>query len=400
MDSGEESGLFRNKIRLTSMSLLISFTLAGISSQIGLLVNPISEAFKVEPTVAAAQFSWLNGGVLVGNILAMGAFNFFRMRNVVMVCYATLIAAASGLYVSSAFYSLALFFSVIGIAAGIGVCASSTIIAQLWQKKQRHTLLVAQDALFNSGGIVFPLVIGVLLARQFDWSWSFLTIAIVAVIILALAWFSDFNFDGRSDTKVEGGIEWPVGLTIAGISLFLALVSLVSITIWLPSYVENQFGVVPDESAGIISKIYLAALIGSLLSTIIVMKVRIQYFIAVIVSIGCISVYLFSKATSFDTITWLAYAYGLAIAALYHSFIAWGLGYVKEPNYRHVSFLYICPGVGGTVAPYLSSKIVAGSSIASVFVVCSILYGSILIAILMLSGLNKKSEAKDTGAEY
>ena len=53
-----------NRTLLTAVSLLISFTLGGLSAQIGLLVSPIAAAFGLTQTVAAAQFSWLTGGIL------------------------------------------------------------------------------------------------------------------------------------------------------------------------------------------------------------------------------------------------------------------------------------------------------------------------------------------------
>ena len=63
-----------DKLRLTLLSVLISLTLGAHNGQIGLLVKPISEFFGVPLTVAAAQFSWLNGGILFGNLIAIGVF--------------------------------------------------------------------------------------------------------------------------------------------------------------------------------------------------------------------------------------------------------------------------------------------------------------------------------------
>ena len=80
-----------------------------------------------------------------------------------------------------------------------------------------------------------------------------------------------------------------------------------------------------------------------------------------------------------------SHAYGLAIAAVYHSFIAWGLSFTKNANYRHVTFLYICPGLGGAIAPVFSSRVVAQFGIEWAFYVASILYGLVLAAVLLQS---------------
>jgi TsgA-like MFS transporter len=385
-----ESGLSMNRLSLTSMCLLISFTLGGISSQIGLLVSPVAEAFDLTQTVAAAQFSWLTGGVLAGNVLAIPALRYFKIKYVVACCYVVLIACSVGLHAISVFQFVPFFFSVIGLTAGIGVCAASTIIAQIWQARKRQSVLVAQDAFFNSGGVAFPAAIGFLLAHRFAWSWGFLNIAVIGVVIVLLASASRFDFAQQSQSGESSPSDWPLGLLVAGACLFSIIVCFVTITVWLPTHVENTFGAFPDEAAVVISKIFLSALVGSLLFTIVVMKVSIQHFIAVVVFIGCVSAFLFVKVTSISALTIVAYAYGLAIAAVYHSFIAWGLSYTKQPNYKHVTFLYICPGIGGTIAPFASSKVVENFSISTAFVGCSILYGVVLVTVMTLSAYDTR----------
>jgi TsgA-like MFS transporter len=378
------SGLSMNRLSLTSMCLLISFTLGGISSQIGLLVSPIAEAFDLTQTVAAAQFSWLTGGILAGNILAAPTLRFFNIRYVVACCYGVLIACSIGLHSISVFHFVPFFFSIIGLSAGIGVCAASTIIAQIWQANHRQSVLVAQDAFFNSGGMAFPAAIGFLLARHFAWSWGYLNIALIGVVIVFLASVSRFDLAQQSQPGESSSSDWPLGLLVAGACLFAIIVCFVTITIWLPTHMTNTFGASPDEAAVVISKIFLSALVGSLLFTIIVMKVSIQRFIAVVVLMGSVSTFLFVKVSSINTLTIVAYAYGLAIAAVYHSFIAWGLSYTKQPNYKHVTFLYVCPGIGGTIAPFASSKVVETFSISTAFLGCSFLYGAVLVAVVTL----------------
>jgi MFS family permease len=380
----EEAGSPINRLLLTLMSLLISFTLGGLSSQIGLLVSPIAEAFDLAQTTAAAQFSWLTGGILAGNVLAAPVLRYFNIRYVVACCYVVLIACSICLHTVSTFLLVPVFFSVIGIAAGIGVVAASTIIAQIWQARQRQGVLVGQDAFFNSGGMVFPALIGFLLGHQFAWSWGFLNVAVVGVVIVVLAAVSRFGPAQRSESGEPSASDWPLGLLVAGACLFLIIVCFVTITVWLPIHAEGAFEASPEETAGVISKIFLTAFIGSFLFAFVVMRVAIQRFIAAVVSIGCICAYLFVKVGSVNDLGIVALAYGFAIAAVYHSFIAWGLSYTKMPNFKHVTFLYVCPGFGGTVAPFASSKIVEYSSISAAFYVCSMLYFVVLIAVVAL----------------
>jgi len=372
------------RLSLTSMSLLISFTLGGLSSQIGLLVSPIAGSFNIAQTTAAAQFSWLTGGILAGNVLAAPALRYFNIRYVVASCYLVLIACSIGLHAVPTFVLVPVFFSIIGTTAGIGVVAVSTIIAQIWQDRQRQSVLVAQDALFNSGGMAFPALIGLLLGRHFAWSWGFLNIAVVGAVIVVLAAASRYDSIQKPKPGEPSASEWPLGLLVAGACLFSIIVCFVTIIVWLPIHAEGAFTASREAAAGVISKIFLTAFLGSFLFVFVVMKVIIQRFITVVVLIGCICAYLFVKAGSISNLGVVALAYGFAIAAVYHSFIAWGLSYTKRPNYQHVTFLYVCPGVGGTIAPYMSSKIVENLGISWAFYWSSILYGVVLVAVVVL----------------
>jgi TsgA-like MFS transporter len=375
-----------NQWALTAMCLLISFTLGGLSSQIGVLVNPLAEAFGLSQTDAAAQFSWLTGGILAGNVLAIPLLRRFNMRRVVAWCYLLLIGCTLGLHATSIFVLVPVSLTVIGASAGIGVCAASTIIAQIWEGKRRQSALVAQDAFFNSGGMVFPAAAGFVLSRSLGWSWGFVNVAVIGAVIVGLALVTRFSGTG----EVESGAgdirtRWPIGLWIAGASLFTIIVCFVTVTIWLPVFVQETFNVSSEAASLVISKIFVSAFFGSIFFTFVVLKLAIHRFIAGVVSIGCVASAFFVQVDSFEAITNVAFAYGLAIAAVYHSFIAWGLSFTENPNYRQVTFLYICPGFGGAIAPVFSSRIVEQFGIEWAFYVASFLYALVLAAVVLLS---------------
>jgi MFS transporter, TsgA protein len=373
-----------NKICLTVVSLLISFTLAGFGTQIGLLIKPMANQFNVALTVASSQFSWYLGGILLGNLLSLIIFRYFKIKWVVIVCYALIILAALGMHASITFMFVPMFLCVMGVALGVGVCASSTIITEIWPQRQRGSVLVSQDALFNSGGMVFPFVTASLLAGHYAWSWGYLVVAMVTLLIIVLSLIAKFDFDVHQETSHRGKTEWNLGITIAGISLFLGLICSFTPVIWLPVFLEEKFSVSAELAATAVPKIYLAGLIGSVLSAFIVLKVKLQYFLMTVVVIGCASAVMFTRAPSMEWISITAYAFGLAIAALYHSFLAWGLSYIKNPHYQHVTFMYICGGIGGTLAPYVSSLIVDRFGIPAVFISCAFLYGVILLMMLAM----------------
>lgn len=384
--------MLTNKIRLTAVSLLISFTLAGFGTQIGLLIKPMAEQFDVAVTMASTQFSWYLGGILAGNLLSMVTFRYFNIKWVVVCCYAVVVVTALGLHLSASFNVIPFFLGLLGIACGVGVCASSTIIAELWSAKQRSAVLVSQDALFNSGGMLFPFITATLLAEQFSWSLGYVVVASVTLLIIVIALLSTFDLTVHQADDSNKKMQWHIGLSVAGFSLFLALICSLTPVIWLPVFLEEKFGVTAQVAAQAIPKIYLAALIGSVLSAFAMVRVSVQRFLLVVVMVGGGSVLLFTLVPAMTWMSITAYAFGVAIAALYHSFMAWGLSYIEKPGYQHVTFMYVCGGIGGTVAPYISSKIVDWYGVAIVFIGCAFLY-VVILAMMLGMQLTRKSRA-------
>ena len=154
---------FGNKLTLTSACLLTNLILAGFMVQIGLLTEPISRTFDVEITYAAKQFSFLYGGYFAGSIIAFFILDYVSIRVALLTNCVIIILSTVVLYILKSVVLLPLIFAVIGIMGGIAACIAGTIISIIWQKKFRDSLLLAQDASFNLGGSLYPLLTAIIL---------------------------------------------------------------------------------------------------------------------------------------------------------------------------------------------------------------------------------------------
>jgi len=381
--SGQKStqNMSWNKFTLTLLSLLSSFTIAGFGSQIGLLVAPMAGHFDISITEAAAQFSWLLTGVLIGNFLALFVFRYVKIKWLVVLSYGLVVA---GVLATQDTRSLALAsagLTLAGIASGIGVCAATTIIAAIWHEEKRGSILVGQDAFYNGGGIFFPIVATFLLSQNLDWNVGYVAVAVVALIIMLLALIANFDFAAVPEDTAQEKTEWHLGTTLSGLCLMLVLMCSLFPIIWLPEYLKEAFGLSTEEASTIIPSIFWAALAGSIASALIVLKMPIRIFIILAVILGAAASLLFAFASSVPVIELSAYVFGVAIAAVYHSFIAYALGFVKRSNYLHVTYMYLCGGIGGALAPVLSSWLVESGGIASVFLFGAALYAAVLVMI-------------------
>lgn len=91
-----------------------------------------------------------------------------------------------------------------------------------------------------------------------------------------------------------------------------------------PLFVKNKFGIPFEEAGNIITQYWGAALVGALVSTVIVSRVRIHYFLLSIILLACVITTIIVTKENILGLDYLAYSYGFVCAALYNSFIAYG----------------------------------------------------------------------------
>ena len=214
---------FGNKLTLTSACLLTNLILAGFMVQIGLLTEPISRTFDVEITYAAKQFSFLYGGYFAGSIIAFFILDYVSIRVALLTNCVIIILSTVVLYILKSVVLLPLIFAVIGIMGGIAACIAGTIISIIWQKKFRDSLLLAQDASFNLGGSLYPLLTAIILTRDMPWTVSYLVVAAGLIVVIFFVLISTFDSDVKpiKEQKDDLAVEWNAGVIAAGLALFL-----------------------------------------------------------------------------------------------------------------------------------------------------------------------------------
>jgi TsgA-like MFS transporter len=86
-------------------------------------------------------------------------------------------------------------------------------------------------------------------------------------------------------------------------------------------------------------------LVGALVSTVIVSRVRIHYFLLSIILLACVITTIIVTKDNISGLDYLAYSYGF-VCALYNSFIAYGVSFVKRASSQNVSYILISGSAG------------------------------------------------------
>lgn len=386
----------KNKITLTAISFLANFIMAGFATQFGMLVEPLANTFEANVNEVASIFSLLNGGALAGTIAAFFLIEKVGIKRMTVLCYGAIAAAALSLYVAPSLFIVMLGMTVIGFCGGVGLCIAGTIVVSVWKDKIQSTMLVVQDATFNIAGVVFPLITTYALTNAMNWSISYLSVGVVALATMFVALLTNFNqCGGESGPEQEAKSEWNFGIISGGVGLFLGMLALYTFLTWAPMFVKEKFDIPFEQAGNIITQYWSAALVGALVSTVIVSRMKIQTFLLTIISVAMVITSVIVTTDKLEWLSYLTYGYGFACAALYNAFIAYGVSFVRNATSKNVSYILISGSAGAMFSPAISSVMESVVGLQTVMYAIPVIY-AVVVAMLVVSMKFKTVEQTQT----
>jgi len=385
------TGFSINTFKTIIICVIASFLIAGFLNPIGQISSPVAEAFGIPVTVAVARFGYYTVGVFAGYILSFYLFDAIKIKTALIVGYSSVAVAVAALYLleSSLVFTVSLF--IIGVLISVQVCGASTLVSWIWSGKQRQTMLIAQDAMFNGGGIVFTAMTTWFLANKFHWASTYVVVAGVALVIVIIA--ATTNIREKHDSISGAGIEtsWNTGIVAVGGSVLLFMVAKISIFIWVPQYAMQTFDASIEQSGRLMTNIFTGAFTASLLGTYVVSKVRIEYFLIAMLSIGATGVWLMLSATDINSVLITGYIVGASVGATFNGYMAFGLSFVRTPTHKNVAYVLLAGGVGAAIAPWFSSTVVESTgAVGDALRACLGIQGVVLISVVLLTIFGRK----------
>ena len=351
----------RNRAQLMVVCQLATFIISGVVTTIGLIVPAAAAHFGVDVTQMAAQFTWFTGAGLVGQLCAFVVFDHFSIKHVLLASHFACGAALLGIHYTVHFELLSIWFVVFGMGISTAICGSSTLITQLWQGRMQQAAIVAQDAMFNGGGVIFAALAAALLARSWPFSSTYLITAGIIAAILVLISISRFNenLSPASPTPQTVKTEWNPRIVLLGIALLLFMLAKITIFIWAPQYVTEHFSAAPTVAGTFMSNIFVTALIGSIAGTWLVTRIKVSYLVYGFAGLSLLSASLITQLQTLDGVLALAFVYGLSVSATFNAFVALSLTQVHLPTHRNIAYMLLMSSLGSALAPLVSSQIVA-----------------------------------------
>ena len=381
-----------NQTRLMLIPLLATLIMAGFVTTVGLVTEPASQHYGVSITDVASQFSWLTAGVFIGGILAFFVFDYVVIKQVVIGSYTLAVGLIFWLHLSDSYLLLPILLGLIGVFFAIVGCAGVTIITQQWRGHKSQMVMVAQDAMFNGGGIAFSALVTWFLVNAFGWTSAYLVVTVLLGVVALLAAASSFDPVVEKEKSESDAVGmWNAGIVIVGMSLLLFMVAKISIFVWAPQFIQQTFSTGPEVAGQFMGNVFVAAFIGSLFGTWAASKIPVRYLLYGFVTVSLLAVLAMSIVESVSMIMILGYCYGVSVSATFNSYVAFGLSFVDNPTHKNVVYLQLMSGFGSSLAPFISSLIVqeTGSTLAAIEFSFAILVGVALT--LVVSNLLHRS---------
>ncbi|MBL4682684.1 MAG: MFS transporter [Pseudomonadales bacterium] len=381
-------------MRIILVCIFASFVISGLLNPIGLISGPISEAFNISLTDVVTRFGYFTFGAFGGYILSFIAFDYIRLKVIVVTGYLLLSLTIVVFYLFNDLMSYCLFL--IGVFISLEVCAASTLASWTWTGKPRQTVLIGQDAMFNGGGIIFTALTTYLLVENYHWGTTYLIVAGVAIFVAILALTSDIK-EVNSESEISIQTTWNIGILGVGASILLFMTAKISIFIWAPQYAVEAFDATIQQSGRLLTNIFTGAFLGSLAGTFIVSRVRIEYFLMVMLLVGAGGLFLMISVGDISTLLLSAYIVGASVGATFNGYMAFGLSFLETPTHKNVAYILVAGGLGSSIAPIFSSQIVESSdSVRTALLACFAIQIVVLVSVVLLTAMVSKNKPCDT----
>jgi TsgA-like MFS transporter len=380
-----------NRIKIVLICIFASFVISGFLNPIGLISGSVADAYSMTVTEAVAKFGYFTIGVFVGYVLSFYVFDFLKLKTVVIVGYGLIAASVAALYILDSRIALMVCLFLIGVFASIQVCGASTLVSRIWTGNPRQTVLMAQDAMFNGGGIIFTTLTTWFLAANYHWASTYVVVAAIVLLISAIAATTDFAETKKDGDERHTRTSWNIGILAVGGSVMLFMTAKISIFIWAPQYAAQAFGAGIEQSGRLLTNIFTGAFFGSLAGTYIVSRIRIEYFLIGMLSIGASGLWLMLSATELDTMLVTAYVVGASVGATFNGYMAFGLSFVEVPTHKNVAYVLLAGGIGSAIAPWFSSTVVETTgAVRDALFACLAIQIVVLVSVLLLTVFGRR----------
>lgn len=359
--------------------------MSGMLAPMGIISGPMAEHFGQDIAAITARFSWLTMGVLAGAIISLVIFDWLRLKRLMILVYAVMVACMASLYLTRDLQLVGVSLGLVGICCGIGLPGAALVISRTYDSERRASMLVITDGAFSFSGIVCSWLAITLVAGEFHWSGTYQFVALVCAMIIMLCAISILpKADAHSEDDVPTQ-AWPRGVWLCLCALFLYTLGQWSFLLWLPNYAETRLQAPRDQAGQLVGQFWTGMFAAQIFVAWWVMKIGVTR----LVLIAAFATVLFSLPlwlySGLDGLIILAAIWGFANLGILKVVLSYATQMVRVPTARLISSLLLGATVGTAVSPFITSQIVVATSNYFILQFGSACYIAMAILLIMAS---------------
>ena len=382
-----------NLYRITLSSFLAYFIMSGMLAPIGIISGPMASAFDLPVTDITARFSWLTVGIFVGAVMALVAFQWLRIRTVLLLVYGAIAACLVSLPLTNTLDGVGLRLGLVGVGCGVGLPAAALVIARSFNADRRASMLVITDGCFSVAGVVCAWLAISLLALDIHWSAVYVCVGGVAVLVCGLALTSRYPEDEQHAAAEPAPSDWPLSAWLCIAALATYTLAQNTILWWLPQYAQVELGA-GEAGAG--------QLVGQFWSGMFVAQVFVAWWVfkigvARLLVLAAICTLAFSiPLWVLQDMRWMtiwAALWGFANLGLLKVVLSFASQFTAVASPRLVSSLLLGATTGTAISPWISSQLVSAGDAGVALKFGSFAYLLMLVLLLVSVRMSRRAQA-------
>lgn len=400
------------KASLLSVSFMTYMVMAGLLTQIGIVISPMSQYLDISITDAAAMFSYLTGGTLLGTFISMVVYSRFEIRHILRATYAIFLivmAALVFLGVRNPFvFSFYLF--VLGSCCGTGLSGGAVLISKVFDENKRASAFIATDCAFSASGFIFPSVATMIIAANMQWTNAYGLVGIIAALVFISTFVLQYpkgdlaeNTRGEANASASGfnfkQIMTP-RVILMGLALGIYLFAQSTFLTWSPSYLQQAFGLSSTDSGAAVRNYWGPSVFGLIAAAILVNKISARVMLVTVSVIAIVVTFYLSMTHSPKVFLTATLGFGFLTSCVYKLGISVGSQQVKNSPAVLVTFLLTCGTLGSTISPALSAAMVERFGVASAMVMTALGFTAVCVCVVACLILEKVENSKSTKEIY
>jgi len=380
----------RNRIGLTWISFF-SYALTGALVIVtGMVMGDIAKDFQIPISSMSNTFTFLNSGILAAVFLNAWLMVIVPLKRQLIFGFVLMVLAIIGLMTSRDLSIFSLCMFVLGVVSGITMSIGTFLITHMYEGRQRGSRLLFTDSFFSMAGTLFPVLAGILLARQLPWYWVYVCIGFIYVEIFIMTLFVEFPVLRKPENSPTVEKEkWGVGVLLLAVAALCYILGQLGFISWVPEYATKVMGMNIDNAGQLVGSFWTAYMVGMWAFSFLLRFFDLQRILMVLAGLATLLMYWFVSSQDAGMLKWIIMVLGFSSSAIYTTIITLGSLQTKVASPKLVNFILTCGTVGTMLTFVVTAPIVEKSGVHTALVTANGLYAVVFVMCVLLGLVTK-----------